>query len=194
LSTLENLAYRVFLGGALEPWRSLGPFSTRTAAGNHFYQRAILADLRDEVPSDVPILLTNFNPSTRREDTSVSLALSLHLAGQPPPVWYWIVDTEQAALDYRALALLDGVDLLPDVFGTGELILVIRNAEAQARLGEQLCAALPSDRRVMADYYLDWLAILHHEGNPGFNYPASPLPACLTDSDEEALRSPAPSP
>jgi hypothetical protein len=186
-----SLSYRTFLGGSIEPWRSRGVFTTPTAAGNHFYQRAILADLRDNVAADVPLLLTNFNPSTRREDSSVALGLSLHLAGvpahrmvccyteQPPPVWYWVVDTEDAQLDYSALAHIEGIDVLPDIVGTDEIVLVIRSPAALASLKEPLCAALGSRPPMMGDYHLDWLSILDHRGEPSGGYPDSPLPRCL---------------
>lgn len=186
-----SLRYRVFSGGMYEAWRTMGVYTTRTAAGNHFYQRAILADLRDNVDSDVPLLLTNFNPATRREDSSVALAMSLHLAGvpahrlacchdeQPAPVWYWIVDTEHGLFDYAGLAKIDGVDLLPDVLGTDEIVLAIRSPSALAALEEPLCAALGANPPMMGGYHLDWLSVLHHRGNPGMVYPDSPLPACL---------------
>jgi hypothetical protein len=143
------------------------------------------------VAADVPLLLTNFNPATRREDSSVALGLSLHLSGvpahrmgccyadQPPAVWYWVVDTEDAQLDYSALAQLDGIDVLPDVLGTDEIVLVIRSPAAFASLEEPLCAALGSRPPMMGSYHLDWLSILHHRGEFTGVYPDSPLPRCL---------------
>ena len=52
-------------------------FTTRTAAGTHVYQRAILADLRDHVANDRAVLVTNFNPAIRREDSSAVFELCL---------------------------------------------------------------------------------------------------------------------
>jgi len=191
----RSLRYRVLSGGMYEVWRTVGVYTTRTAAGNHFYQRAILADLRDNVGSDVPLLLTNFNPAMRREDSSVALAMSLHLAGvpahrlgcchpgQPTPVWYWIVDTEDAQLDYSALGKIDGVDVLPDVLGTDEIVLAIRSPSALAALAAPLCDGLSEIPPMMGGYHMDWLSVLHHRGNPGLVYPESPLPACLIQSE-----------
>ena len=184
-----SLTSRIGLGALIEPWRTPSTPLTKTAAGNHYYLRSILADLHANVAPDQPVLVTNFNGGVRREDSSVALGLSLHLAGLPahrmacchegqaPPVWYYIVDTLDSPMDYRGLASIDGVDLLASLPGTDELLVALRTKAAREEFAAAVCASGGS-QSVEADYYLEWLNLLHHRGNPGFRYPGSPMPRC----------------
>ncbi|MEE2829934.1 MAG: hypothetical protein VX498_12160 [Myxococcota bacterium] len=195
----KDFAYRFFLGASFEPWRTPGALRTTTAGGNYYYHRAIVEDMRNKVPSDRPVLITNFNSAERREDSSVALALSMYLSGFPShrvsccregqaaPVWYWIVDnrgvmdSRGADLDYRTFFDHPDSEVLAELQNSDELLVVFRSEEALQAIGKKLCSALPPTRQIGIHYYMDWLTLMNGNNYAGYRYPGLPIPLCLKD-------------
>jgi hypothetical protein len=172
-----------------DPWCVSGPPNGGTAEGALRLERAILADLPN-VPAATPILITNLNLNEGRLDSAVPAAFGLSIAGVPrgrmaccltdgpPPVWYFIVDIGEPDLDYAAWGRIEGVDILMSRPEVNELTVVVRTEAALARIGDQLCAAIPADRTVAVHYYDDVLDLLVPNRH-AFVDPPSPVPPCL---------------
>jgi len=173
-----------------DPWCASGPPNGGTAQGSWRLQRAILADL-PSVPEDRPVLVSNLNLNNGRMDSAVPVAVGLTIAGvpdrrliccregDPPPVWYFIVDLAEPDLDYLLWADIDGVDVLLHRPEVDELLVVVRTEDALAAIGEQLCEAIPADRVVAVHYYDDVVDLLGESIRDRLLDPPSPVPSCL---------------